>query len=236
MRVISPACECLVLAIVAMSATHQTALASCPGGGLPMPGFCGYIPSPCFPDSTGPASWTDTTGTTITTTQTRFVDGLGKSPHSTWGGSVPTGTQPNCSVFGAPAPTATLSLNGRRLIITYDAPNLYCINTGDWPPGITCQNDISSSAVNSVSLWHNGQIYYQQSFQFYEWLYYEHGTLDTLIDLTAPCGTTDNTWVAAIEFNGSRYPQSIPGTGTTLTLPPCRDLRPCPACPEGGGQ
>jgi hypothetical protein len=108
-------------------------------------GGCGLFPQQCFPGAAGPTFWTDGL-----TTQRR-IDA--NSPESSCHPPVTTGPSTCCASAPPAAPGPTLT-NLRAVLIAsagstdtyavsvdYDAPNFFCTNTGDWPPGFTCFND-----------------------------------------------------------------------------------------------
>jgi hypothetical protein len=181
---------------------------SCPEGGLPFGGCtlpnptqnCGcnpnVQPNQCFPDTSGPASWTDPGNSSPGhTNQTRVAL---KSARTTSYGTLPTGVRPNCSgVPSSPAPQVSVRVSGTgRILVDYDIPNYYCQNTGDWPVAYTCTNDIETT-TDRMTLLLNGSPVLVGSSPLRAWIYYENGTWDTGIDL--PCGASGS-YSAAVKL------------------------------------
>jgi RHS repeat-associated protein len=180
-------------------------------------------PNQCFPDATGPESWTDPAGDR--TTQIRFAP---QSPNSTCHGPVGIGGPPHCcSSFHPPAspgPSVKLRIVGRRVWVDYDAPNYYCQNTGDWPPFFTCTNDPLVSS-DHLFLFRSGDIE-REAF-----IYYENGSWDTGYDI--PCGGTQ-TLTAYISYAAGSFVQLVQATDTQPLTGKCPDRRTCPAGGGGG--
>jgi RHS repeat-associated protein len=126
---------------------------------------------------------------------------------------------------GSPNPTVTLRVQGRRLFVDYNAPNFYCKDAGDWPPGYTCI-DLQVSP-DQLQLWSgNNQLLLRA------WIYYDYGTWDTGVDLACP---GSNTFTAKIFYR--KNSSDTPTVSTTQTFPL---VEPCgtpdrASCPPGGG-
>ena len=140
----------LATILAAIALLPGAGLAQCPDGGVPEggcpfpPSACGcepeYQPNQCFPSASGPALWTDPgLSTGAHTSQRRTAV---KSPRTTQYGTLPENARPNCTYVSTPAPEGAVRLIGKRLVIDYDVPNLYCRDAGDWPTFYTCTNDI----------------------------------------------------------------------------------------------
>jgi RHS repeat-associated protein len=118
-------------------------------------------------------------------------------------------------------------MSGLRFFVDYDIPNYYCLDSGDWPPGYTCFNDITSGFhTSSLTLVKEPNTVVKTA-----WAYYENGSWDTGTDLTS-CGTYHVT-VTMLTTTGPVQTNSPP---IVLTPPGI----PCPApdrgsCPVGGG-
>ena len=227
-----------ILATVTVAGTRNVE-GQCPNGGLPNGGCTwpnpadncscpGSIPNQCFPDTSGPASWLDPGGSAGTpTSQQRGA--LKSTEVGSSYGTLPTGFRPYCDgIPSSPAPAATIRMSGQRFLVDYDIPNYYCLNPGDWPPGYRCMNDIVSVQywASTISLVSGTGTVMKTA-----WAYYENGTWDTGIDLTA-CGTYHVT-ISLSTKSGGVLTDSIP---VVLTPPNV----PCPApdrgrCPVGGG-
>jgi len=195
----------------------------------PLTGGCNppEQPSQCFPGVDGPAIWTDPGG--IHTVQWRRAL---ISPETTSHGQLTNDQPPYCggqyevSCSGA-NPTVRVYTRGTRILIDYDAPNYYCQQPGDWPPGFTCTNDPLAISDNLILEDSGGNIW---SVGF---IFFEYGTWDTGIDI--PCGST-STWSTRIEYvcaGGGPYPFKIATNSAPLTGD-CKDRNPCPTCDQGG--
>jgi hypothetical protein len=103
--------------------------------------------------------------------------------------------------------------------VDYDAPNLYCTNTAEWPPNYTCFND-PMIAPDRLTLSDAGGAFR------WAYIYFEHGTWDTGVDI--PCGTTSS-YSAGIGYavsDGTRTTATASLTPLTAT---CADLHECGA-------
>ena len=138
-------------------------------------GGCGEFPQQCFPSAAGPAFFFDGL-----TSQTRVA---ADSPESTCHPPVTFGP-PACCASLPPASSQPALSNLRAVLVAsnggtdtyavsvdYDAPNFYCTNDGDWPPGYTCFNDplaesdhlvlYLGSATSPIDVLARGFIYFE---------------------------------------------------------------------------
>jgi len=204
---------------------------SCPNGGFWPGSGSGVQPNNCRPDPTGPAGWTDP-GTSAGS-RTSQVRRAVRSPNSTWYPVLPMGSVPSCNdsfniPSGSAAPSVSLRLQGRRVVVDYDAPNFFCKNTGDWPPFYTATNDI---LLSSDKL----QLLVAGSPVAEAWIYYDYGTWDTGINVSCP---GSGTFEAVIRYavQGSPPPLSATSAPQLLTSSePCGtpDRGSCPAGGDG---
>jgi len=216
--------------LAAMATTNAAQGVDCPNGGFwPGTGY-GVQPNNCRPDPTGPAGWTDP-GTSAGS-RTSQVRRAVRSPNSTWYPTLPTGSVPPCNgsftvPSGSPAPSVTLRLQGRRVLVDYDAPNFYCKNTGDWPPSYTANNDITYT-TDKLQLRAAGWPVAEA------WIYYDHGTWDTGIDIACPGSAT---YEAVIQYLVQGNVTASVTTGDLLltAVQPCGtpDRGSCPAGGDG---
>jgi YD repeat-containing protein len=192
------------------------------GGCAQLTGGCSAPahPSQCFPDALGPIAWQDIAGF-----RTRQVRTLANSPQSTCHPPVGIGAPPVCcNPFHPPAnpgPSVKLRIVNQRVWVDYDAPNYYCQNSGDWPPAYTCTNDpfISSDHL----LLYRGPDLLASAF-----IYYEHGSWDTKVDLS--CGS--DTLTARIDYTAAPN-LPIGATDTETLKTQCADRRICPSSGVG---
>lgn len=221
----------LFLASALLRAPHLLAQA-CPNGGLQLPDSpCTTQDEQCFPDASGPAYWLDPN---LGSHTTQIRTALESSQSGCHPGPFPTGARPNCGTCSAPpwdgpSPVVTFRLAGTRILVDYDAPNYYCVDTGDWPPFYTCTNT-AELAANRLSLLGPGETSLAHAF-----LYYEKGTWDTGVDV--PCGSSGE-YEARIRYQSSwaLFPMTD-STGLQLLTAPSA---PCPPpdrgkCPADGG-
>jgi len=177
-------------------------------------------PQQCFPDATGPVTWTDPGGP-----HTQQVRILPDSPNSNCHPPVGIGAKPRCCTSfhppASPGPSVKLRIAGKRVWVDYDAPNYDCQNSGDWPPFFTCNNDPLASSDN-LFLFRNGDLL-QTAF-----IYYENGSWDTGIDIS--CGATQS-FTARIGYVAEPT-QLVTATDSRALKAVCPDRR-CPYC--GGG-
>ena len=172
----------------------------------------------CFPDALGPVFWEDVGGGSV---QTRRAT---ESDLSTCHGPVGVGAPPRCCTSfhppaSGPAPTVTLRVVGRRVLVDYEAPNYYCQQTGDWPPTFTCFNDPIVSSDQLLLLDDRGDVLART------FIYYEKGTWDTGVDL--PCGGP-RTIEARIRYLGEPGIALLSGTDRQELEGDCGDRRACP--------
>jgi len=180
---------------------------------------CGLQPQQCFPVSAGPSFWQDPGGTgtwqyrrTLQSPLNTCEPALGNSIPNCCGGQPPS---------NSPAPTISLRVVGTRLLVDYDAPNFFCTNGGDWPPFFTCTNDPFADGDRLSISDSGGPI----EFAF---IYFEHGTWDTGIDLL--CGGT-HSYQANIQYVASGSTLSA-STALAAFTGICPDRRcPCGAAP-----
>src|ERR1035437_6319429 len=179
---------------------------------------CGLFPQQCFPVLAGPDFWQDPGG--AGTWQDRRAP---QSPLSTSYGTL-NGSIPICSdnlpPGSGPGPSVSLRVVGTRILIDYDAPNFYCTNAGDWPPFFTCGNDpVLGGDYLSID----------DSLEA-AWIYFEHGTWDTGIDI--PCGTTSS-HTARIHYLGTGGVIFLQSTALTPLTGICPDRQMCPSSGVG---
>lgn len=225
LRVFAPA------AVLALGAAPTALRADCPYGGFELPPSGCYIQNQqCFPDASGPAFWLDPNMGSHTTQIRTALQSAASNCHT---GPLPTGQRPGCSCQPAPGdghdPTVSLRLSGTRILVDYEAPNYYCVDTGDWPPGYTCTNSVEAAA-NRISLFDAGGYPLARAY-----LYYEKGTWDTGVDVT--CGGSGS-YEASIKYQtwDINNPKLTYSGLQQLTAPSA----PCPppdrhTCPAGGG-
>src|SRR5690242_74304 len=180
---------------------------------------CGLQPQQCFPVASGPTSWQDP-GAERTWQYRRAIQSptepscegvLGESIPSCCGGKPPS---------NGPDPSIAIRVVGTRVLIDYDAPGNYCTNDGDWPPFFTCTNDAKVD-VNHLTISDAGGVL-RAAF-----LYFEHGTWDTGIDI--PCGQTAS-YSGLVSFAVSPSGAKSATTALTPLTGTCFDRREC-----GGG-
>lgn len=228
----------LALPVLLAAGFSNSAAGQCGSGGflLPPSGAGPYNTQQCFPDASGPAFWTDPATSSFPTHTSQVRTAL-QSPSSTsHTGALPTGSRPNCGGIihppaGGAAPTISLRLVGRRVVVDYEAPNYYCQDTGDWPPAFTYVNDVGLTSDHLILNGPGGTL--AEAF-----IYYEKGTWDTGIDLA--CGGS-GTYSAQIAFAASVGSLTASSGNQLLTAPsgsacttPPPDHRSCPAGGLGG--
>ncbi len=180
-------------------------------------------PQQCFPVVGGPTFWQDVGG--LRTWQ--ISRGIQSPNEPSCEG--PLGTSiPNCCDGIPPAgvtPTVSIRLVGTRVLIDYDAPGLYCTNTGEWPPNYTCFND-PMIAPDRLTLSNPALGGFRFAF-----IYFEHGTWDTGYDI--PCATTQ-TLQGGIGYMVSGGGRVIALSGFVNLTATCNDRHECPAGPSVG--
>ncbi len=193
-----------------------------------------YSGRPNFPTSSQPAFWTDPGGER----SVQVRDGLQSANsvcHQGWDGtSDPFPT--NCPVLGCPgyyqyqppcssSQPSILSIRvaGTRVLVDYDAPNWYCMNSSDWPPYINTFNEPTYSG-SYLQLYVSGTPHTA-------WVFYERGTWDTGVDLT--CGGSAQAVEATIRT--VCYGGSLSDT-KTVNLTGCQGPVSCPIDGGGGGE
>ncbi len=222
----------LICVLVAATATTNVVLGvTCPAGGFsPSPQSCDS--TYCRPDGSGaPFAWLSPTGAVDRTWQVRRAI---RSPNSSSYPVLPTGSYPGCRFSfpaDSPAGSATLRVEGRRVLVDYDAPNYYCFDDGAWPIGYcNCGGIIdctSNRLVLNVAGWPVRQT----------WIYFDHGTWDTGWDLPCPgtaeveavllyvrSGTTATPYSSGVQIRGTSEPCALPDrgscpAGTSVGLP-----------------
>jgi RHS repeat-associated protein len=189
-------------------------------------GGCGEFPQQCFPDPAAPFAWTDGL--------TRQIQGFLDSPGSNCHAPVTNGPPACCSFLHPPGrsqPTVKLRLAGTRIFVDYDAPNYYCQQTGDWPPGFTCTNSPLFGQSDHLVLWLGTPFDLAPLGQAF--IYYENGTWDTGVDVACNGSLTVT---AEIDYLTSGGVTTASTPETTLFTPPgvCTDRLQCPAGPGVG--
>jgi RHS repeat-associated protein len=176
-----------------------------------------------------------------------FSDGLtsqrrlaADSPESTCHQPVTTGP-PACCASAPPASSQPTLSNLRAVLVAaqgdtdtfqiavdYDAPNMYCTNTGDWPPGYTCTNDPLVDGDHLVL--YLGSATSPIDVLSRAFIYFENATWTTNV----PLGCGESKQVAAqityLTTAGPLFPAEAHTDPITVVAPPCTDKRGCLAC------
>jgi RHS repeat-associated protein len=97
--------------------------------------------------------------------------------------------------------------------VDYDAPNYYCKDTGDWPPGYTCFNDVLA-AGDKIMLFENGSPNPSKA----AWIYFDSGTWNTGIDIPCP-GSGTYTAVISYKRQGNTTASTNVTQSFTLAVP-----------------
>jgi RHS repeat-associated protein len=178
-----------------------------------------YQPQQCFPVVGGPSSWQDPSGNRTW----QFLRSL-QSPRNTCEPALGTSI-PNCcggQPHSTPAPIISVRLAGTRILVDYDAPNFYCTDAGDWPPGITCFNDPFADG-DHLSIYRGTEEFPDDT----AFIYFEHGTWDTGIDLACGTGAAYRARIQYVTDFGSSV--SVESGVVPLQAPAnCPDRHPCP--------
>ena len=129
-----------------------------------------------------------------------------------------------------PGPAIKIYTKGTRVMVDYDAPNLFCgvESVGDWPIGITCFND-PTIAPDRLTLYGAGGLLDRSTY-----IYFENGTWDTGKDI--PCGATVS-YQAEIRYAANNAPPittNIAATALTQLTGQCADREQCGGAPAAG--
>jgi RHS repeat-associated protein len=195
-------------------------------------GGCGAFPQQCFPGAAGPTFFFDGL-----TSQRRIA---ANSAGSTCHPPVTVGP-PACCASVPPASSKPTISNLRAVLVAtqgdsdtfqiavdYDAPNMYCTNTGDWPPGYTCFNDPLAESDHLVL--YLGSATSPTDVLARGFIYFESGTWNTNVALH--CGESKQVaaQIAYLTTAGTFSPAEAHTQAIDLVAPPCSDKRGCLAC------
>lgn len=203
---------------------------NCPDGGfLPQPTSCPT--TYCRPDGSGlPATWYSPSGAGSRTWQYRRAT---RSPNSNAYPVLPTNSYPGCRFSfpaSSPAGAAALRVQGRRVLVDFEAPNYYCFDDGAWPIGYCNLGGDIAGTANRLVLYINGFIERET------WIYFDYGTWDTGYDLPCP-GTTPVNVEAEIRYvrSGTTSTAYSSGVQSFQLAEPCAtpDRGSCPAGGDG---
>jgi hypothetical protein len=189
--VVTPRLRQVVFGLLVIALTPLRAQAQC----FKFTGGCGLFPQQCFPGAAGPTFFFDG----LTSQRRLAADSAGSTCHP----PVTTGP-PACCASAPPASSLPILSNLRAVLVAsqgdtdtfeiavdYDAPDIYCTNTGDWPPDYTCTNDPLASGDHLVL--YLGSATSPIDVLSRGFIYFEKGTWTTNVPLA--CG--ESTQVAA---------------------------------------